>query len=945
MPGRPPRIVVEPILADPRRGLFPRSTRGRRRRLARRPGPVTYDLLEDRTLLDGTPISSAQVQSILTGLQALQGAGVRAEMQANVLNQPLHFLARPGQTVTPATLAPLVPLGDFLTNTLFGTAETALSAPGPTIDGLVNALSAATNADVTGGESNGVLTFTLSNIVFSGSQDLGIDLSGVNRFYNLGTVAPVTSSLQVSSIVTIPDLLLNVNLSDNEFYINTPKVVVTQLNGTLETPFGVPVGFLSASVVDGTVDLASTPGNPAEVSFFDPFGQGRLTTAELEDSTLTISRSSGSMSLNARLTIQASLGTFHTDASQPPILSISDPDVFSAGREWALVGHEPDHQFRSVDAVQHRPGWADHDADQSDCCGPRSPRPIPALEIALPFVNNLTVGGALDRPGTVIRTILFNNLTKTVTDPTTGTTTLVPTFQTAQDLAAQLAMLLGVPVSSINPEFDPATDDLTFTVSLDTVNAPQDLPFSLSRPVLGVTFQTAQNAVAANAGSTISFTFGSTLVPTVGAAPVQSALPANGQLQGDAHFDLVTNTDAPVAVTVARSATLDNHSPLDLVADINSALSSTGITGVVANLTTPNPVLSGSLPVPANGQLDGDAKFQLTIDGRRPISVTVPRSATQDNTSYQDLVNDFNAAIQSALQAAGLATNLVALHAGDTSQVLSGGLPIPANGQLNGDAHFSLTLPSSATSAAITIPVTVPQSATLGNTVPQELVGDFNTAIQAALRAAQIDSTTVGSTLITLGPEIIGTLPIPANGRLSNDSYFSLSINNGTPVDVTVPQSATASNQSAQDLVGDFNAALDAKGLGTIIARFEGADMKFAAVLGAGINTMTLRTTVLDPLSAQFWVLQQPGERDPLATPDRILADERPPIADPGHNGRRPDGDPARIPGESARGRAAHPGIRLARPPGLPGADADDLGRRPHGPPTRVRRQPDGGLG
>jgi hypothetical protein len=138
------------------------------------------------------------------------------------------------------------------------------------------------------------------------------------------------------------------------------------------------------------------------------------------------------------------------------------------------------------------------------------------------------------------------------------------------------------------------------------------------------------------------------------------------------------------------------------------------------------------------------------------------------------------------------------------------GLPgpvIPLDGKLRANATFTLTDDQNHT-----VTVTVTRASTAENTSPLDLVADFN----AALQAAGISSVVAG--LDTLNPVMAGTGPFPGDGRLQTDSHFTLVIDQDAPVSVTVPEAATANNNLSSDLVGDYNAALQAAGITSVMA-------------------------------------------------------------------------------------------------------------------------------
>src|SRR5205823_1347107 len=107
-----------------RRSTRPRtfSRRGGRRTPAGTPGSFDFELLESRTLLAGTPLSSVQAGAIVQGLQALVSAGARVDSQAQVISDQLPVLVgparRPGGATSPVSIGMIASLGNYLNTSL-----------------------------------------------------------------------------------------------------------------------------------------------------------------------------------------------------------------------------------------------------------------------------------------------------------------------------------------------------------------------------------------------------------------------------------------------------------------------------------------------------------------------------------------------------------------------------------------------------------------------------------------------------------------------------------------------------------------------------------------------------------------------------------------------------------------------------------------------------------
>src|SRR5438270_11647555 len=84
----------------------PAGRRAERPRLSSREvlGSWRLERLEDRTMLDGTPITIPQSQAVLDGFRALSALGPKFDSQAALVVQPLDLLVKPaGGSSQPAT--------------------------------------------------------------------------------------------------------------------------------------------------------------------------------------------------------------------------------------------------------------------------------------------------------------------------------------------------------------------------------------------------------------------------------------------------------------------------------------------------------------------------------------------------------------------------------------------------------------------------------------------------------------------------------------------------------------------------------------------------------------------------------------------------------------------------------------------------------------------------
>ncbi len=348
---------------------------------------------------------------------------------------------------------------------------------------------------------------------------------------------------------------------------------------------------------------------------------------------------------------------------------------------------------------------------------------------------------------------------------------LVPTFRTAQELAARLGFLLGVALTGdggINANYDPAgtgsgdpedgINELTYKVELlsgdrasigvldanpatpefDPFTAPFEYDVDLG-PFAKLTVSAAADStsteVALQARTGLKMTFGITLSPP----------------------GAVISEDTPLSA-------LNGGEGLDIKTEA---------------------AITGTRDVRA-GRLSQDAHLQIFIDELgldHWIMVQVDADETQNNYTFADLAQDINTAL-AGTEASGW---VYAAYDED---------------------YARLKL------------VTVSDDTLRVYTWPEPDPADYDTAITEMGFA-------VGYSIP--GPVVFAESSGPV-GRLTDDAVFEVSVNGGDPVPVTVEKRFTESNYAISDLVKDVNDALVKAGLGeTIVADYErsgGTDLR-----------------------------------------------------------------------------------------------------------------------
>ena len=211
-------------------------------------------------------------------------------------------------------------------------------------------------------------------------------------------------------------------------------------------------------------------------------------------------------------------------------------------------------------------------------------------------------------------------------------------------------------------------------------------------------------------------------------------------------------------VSVLAADTADNQSLADLIDDVQTALDTAtasleqvddtllGLSEPVL-LTAGGTPLIGDIPVPENGVLDRDVRFEVTIGGTI-YRGTVTADSTLDNEQENDgqpdpvvaLAADVAAAINDAIAGSG-ANLVVAAHPPlgqavvdlTTGGSVNTGSPVAGDGVLDRDLAFTLTIDGTEIVGAVRA------QATEDNGSADELASDVEAAITQALANAGFD--------------------------------------------------------------------------------------------------------------------------------------------------------------------------------------------------------------
>jgi hypothetical protein len=281
---------------------------------------------------------------------------------------------------------------------------------------------------------------------------------------------------------------------------------------------------------------------------------------------------------------------------------------------------------------------------------------------------------------------------------------------------------------------------------------------------------------------------------------IYEATVTTAEAAGNASFDDLVG-DFNVALTRVRRVVNDvaGGDP----ADVSGSFSITGAAGRLTVLrTTETPaaaVLTGKL-VPnlaaggaITGRLADDASLMVVL-GAATYTVTVTRSATLDNTSFADLVADFNAAVATASRAQGDVTDTV-----DASDVLQ----FAASGK-----NIQPLSPASIVNPNYAV-VTLPPRADLGEIGYQASLTAGSVA--TALRQASGVFTMLGRDLKAYTETELPLLNAPLDDFIALDTGFAARVETLRGVSVTSIGGLeraieTTLGLSASDLVISFDA-------------------------------------------------------------------------------------------------------------------------------------------
>ncbi len=270
-------------------------------------------------------------------------------------------------------------------------------------------------------------TTSLGNLGIQ-AQELGINL-------NAATQVDVTTSLNFN-------FSFGVNLTSGltaaqAFFLNVPAggLSATVAMNAANINGGITIGFLGASANNGTAQMSATLANAAALSNLSISGLQSLTLAP-----------SGSVSvvlpLTAQLGSQSASGTLSISSAN---LATTAPAVqfqgFSGWQNFSTVG--PQSVMSMLDQLASQLGQIGQQLWSTE----------------LPFLPSLSLAQAAN-----LEQAFQTEITNQISYWSDALQQTVTDFNTAQDLANVLAQVLDVSASTINVQFNPTTNALTYTL-------------------------------------------------------------------------------------------------------------------------------------------------------------------------------------------------------------------------------------------------------------------------------------------------------------------------------------------------------------------------------------------------------------------------------------------------------------------------------------------------
>ena len=548
-------------------------------------------------------------------------------------------------------------------------------------------------------------------------------------------------------------------------------------------------GFLGASVENGSVRL----DGDLDVELENPDGDaaGRVTRRELENTAASgLINVTAVGALDADLPVSASLGSFQADDAAK--VRVTDDALFAGPpAELHLENVAELLPFGNANAS----GLFGVLGGVRDAFKQLSGSGV--LDTEVPFAKDTTLGDVLSF-GDGVRGAVIEPLSEVVqTEDPDGNEreTRRAAFETAQQLGTRLASALGADSSAVGLDYDPQSRELTFDLPISTSLETSEASFRFDADAGALGRLSAGGTVSLDASIDTGLTVGARLTPVRAVITAGSALPSDGQLSGDATFDLSIGGGAAVSVAVAADGS--NTRREDLIADVRQGLADAGIGDKV------------------EARLDDNDRLELFTAG----AGTTPRLTLATNAGdpavtelgFSTMQADADSFSERAFIEDASLTGSLTLTADDLNATgRFGFLRIEADGasaSVDAVAEISLVDPDTGTTGGR---IALPKAFDRLANAPRDLVTDANGDSTLDLRSSSSDAPVASATIpVRMSPNLLGA-DHPANPQITLDW-----------ADVTDPSALSLSFNSDMDRLLDYE-RLDYQSVLTALA--EAAD-------------------------------------------------------------------------------------------------------------------------
>ena len=325
--------------------------------------------------------------------------------------------------------------------------------------------------------------------------DLGTEADDLSL--SLDAAASVTLVSQLSMDLTFGfDLAAGLDPTER-FFVRIHALQASADVDVSDLAADVTVGIAGGSITGGIIDLDAD----LAIAIIDPGGDGNLTLSEMQGNVIgDLTSFTPTGSINVNLPVFVTIGTFSVNAA----VTLTDADLFAGPAPVFDTTNFND--LLDFDEITPA-GLFDFIRQLGMRLGEFTG--APDFEIDVPFSGGQRLADLLG-----VATAFGSNVTDQLL--TTVDEDLVPTFDTVQQFVAQLAPLLGVDPSVLDPQFDPATDELSFVLQFDHAFANRNFPIDFSFGAGPLASVMASGTVTLGASVSLSMTLVADLTPPVG---------------------------------------------------------------------------------------------------------------------------------------------------------------------------------------------------------------------------------------------------------------------------------------------------------------------------------------------------------------------------------------------------------------------------------------------